>query len=52
VASNARPAGRARNRRIEILLTPAFDPMPSKVAVPEPAPVKEKVAAKPKHRRR
>jgi len=52
VASNARPAGRARNRRIEILLTPAFDPMPSKVAVPEPVPVKEKVAAKPKRRRR
>jgi chemotaxis protein MotB len=52
VASNARPTGRARNRRIEILLTPAFDPTPSKVAVPEPVPVKEKVAAKPKHRRR
>jgi chemotaxis protein MotB len=29
VASNAKPAGRARNRRIEILLTPAFEPMPA-----------------------
>jgi chemotaxis protein MotB len=52
VASNARPAGRARNRRIEILLTPAFDPMPSKVALPEPEPAKEKSASKPKYRRR
>ncbi len=33
LASNATPAGRARNRRIEILLTPALDPAPSKSAV-------------------
>ena len=33
LASNATPAGRARNRRIEILLTPALDPAPLKMAV-------------------
>lgn len=33
LASNATAAGRARNRRIEILLTPALDPAPSRTAV-------------------
>jgi chemotaxis protein MotB len=53
VASNATAGGRARNRRIEILLTPAFEPEPSQgvaaeveeaapagVAVKAPAPAK------------
>jgi chemotaxis protein MotB len=31
LATNANPAGRARNRRIEILLTPALDAKPSNV---------------------
>jgi len=33
VASNATPRGRARNRRIEILLAPALDPTPANVEV-------------------
>jgi chemotaxis protein MotB len=47
LASNATPAGRARNRRIEILLTPALDPAPSRIAVAkvEPANRSEKPAA-------
>jgi chemotaxis protein MotB len=46
VASNATPAGRARNRRIEILLAPEIDPVPSKAELAatakpaRPAPVK------------
>jgi chemotaxis protein MotB len=38
LVSNATTAGRARNRRIEILLTPALDPAPSKIAVAKAAP--------------
>ena len=38
LASNATPAGRARNRRIEILLTPALDPAPLKLAVAKAEP--------------
>lgn len=38
LASNATPAGRARNRRIEILLTPALDPAPTRIAVAKAAP--------------
>jgi chemotaxis protein MotB len=38
LASNATPAGRSRNRRIEILLTPALDPAPSEIAVAEAEP--------------
>ncbi len=37
IASNATPSGRARNRRIEILLTPALEPTPAKVAAPAKA---------------
>jgi chemotaxis protein MotB len=49
IASNATPGGRARNRRIELLLTPALDPTPSKLEVartepPKPAPAKGKAA--------
>ncbi|HZY02300.1 MAG TPA: OmpA family protein, partial [Anaeromyxobacteraceae bacterium] len=32
IATNATPSGRSRNRRIEILLTPALEPTPAKVA--------------------
>ncbi len=47
IASNATPAGRARNRRIEILLTPALDPTPSSraPATAEPARRREPVLA-------
>ncbi len=38
LASNATPAGRARNRRIEILLTPALDPAPLKIAAAKAEP--------------
>ena len=38
IASNATAAGRARNRRIEILLTPALDPAPSRIAVAKVGP--------------
>ncbi|HEX7625357.1 MAG TPA: OmpA family protein [Anaeromyxobacteraceae bacterium] len=38
LVSNATPAGRARNRRIEILLTPALDPAPSSTAVARAEP--------------
>ncbi len=41
VASNASPSGRARNRRIEILLTPALQPTPAQVAPPAAAPEKK-----------
>lgn len=34
IASNATPAGRARNRRIEILLTPSLQARPAEVARP------------------
>ncbi len=40
IASNATPAGRARNRRIEILLTPALDAAPAKLALAGAAPGK------------
>lgn len=39
IASNATPTGRAKNRRIEILLTPSLD---AKKAVLKPAPGKDK----------
>lgn len=48
VSTNANPAGRARNRRIEVLLTPLLDARPAAV---EPEPAKKPVArppAKPK----
>jgi len=50
IASNATPAGRARNRRIEILLTPALDVAPSRSApaMAEPARRHEPVLAKAK----
>jgi chemotaxis protein MotB len=38
LASNATPAGRARNRRIEILLTPSLDPAPTSPAVARAEP--------------
>jgi len=38
LASNATPAGRARNRRIEILLTPVLDPASLKFAVAKAEP--------------
>jgi chemotaxis protein MotB len=40
IASNATPSGRARNRRIEILLTPALEPTPARVAAPATTPAK------------
>lgn len=40
ISPNTTPRGRARNRRIEILLAPAFDPMPSNLESAKPAPVK------------
>ena len=40
LVSNATPAGRARNRRIEILLTPALDPAPSSIALAKAEPAK------------
>jgi chemotaxis protein MotB len=40
IASNKTPAGRARNRRIEILLTPLLDPKRIALSkLPKPAPV-------------
>jgi chemotaxis protein MotB len=48
VASNANPSGRARNRRIEILLTPALQPTPAKVAPPATAAPEKKPAAQAK----
>jgi chemotaxis protein MotB len=44
LASNATPAGRARNRRIEILLTPALAPAPSKIALTKAEPAKRSEA--------
>ena len=53
VASNSTPRGRARNRRIEILLAPALAPAPSHVelarseaATPPASAPKAKVAGK------
>lgn len=40
IASNSTPDGRARNRRIEILLTPSFEPMPSKLKLAKTVPTK------------
>jgi chemotaxis protein MotB len=40
VASNATPAGRARNRRIEILLAPEIDAVPSKAELAAVRPAK------------
>lgn len=49
IASNATPSGRARNRRIEILLTPALEPTPAKVPAPAKAgPAGDKKAAEKK----
>ncbi len=57
IGSNATPSGRARNRRIEILLTPALEPKPSKlemakVAPPKPEPAKAKPAPAVKGKKR
>jgi chemotaxis protein MotB len=38
ISTNANPSGRARNRRIEILLTPALQASPAKLAAATPAP--------------
>ncbi len=38
IASNSSPAGRAKNRRIEILLTPALDTKKAALALPKPGP--------------
>ncbi len=46
IASNSTPAGRARNRRIEILLTPALEPTASKVAPSAGATAPAKAAEK------
>ncbi len=51
VATNANPTGRARNRRIEILLTPLLDAKPTKElavakAAPAPAPARAAAPAK------
>ena len=40
ISSNATPSGRARNRRIEILLTPTLEPTPAKVAAEKEPPGK------------
>ncbi len=40
ISRNATPRGRARNRRIEILLAPAFDPTPATLDSAKPAPLK------------
>ena len=45
IASNATPAGRARNRRIEILLTPALDAAPLKTATARSEPATRGEAA-------
>jgi chemotaxis protein MotB len=50
VASNATPAGRARNRRIEILLAPEIDPVPAKAAPVEIARAKAAPAKRAKRR--
>jgi chemotaxis protein MotB len=47
IASNATASGRGRNRRIEILLTPALEPTPAKVAQPARAAAPDKKAAAP-----
>lgn len=44
IATNATPSGRSRNRRIEILLTPALEPTPAKVAAPAKAAPAAKAA--------
>ncbi|HEU4382690.1 MAG TPA: OmpA family protein [Anaeromyxobacteraceae bacterium] len=56
IATNATPGGRARNRRIEILLTPSLEPTPARIAAPakaapkaeekKPAAAAKKAAAK------
>jgi chemotaxis protein MotB len=49
IASNATPKGRAKNRRIEILLTPSLDAKKTALATPKPAAAATPVAAdKPK----
>jgi chemotaxis protein MotB len=49
IATNANPTGRARNRRIEILLTPSLDAKPADLATKGPvkptAPVKPPLKA-------
>lgn len=45
IASNATPGGRARNRRIEILLTPALEPTPARAAKPPAAKARTEKAA-------
>jgi chemotaxis protein MotB len=44
IATNSTPSGRARNRRIEILLTPSLDPTPSKLELAKAEPSKSAVA--------
>ncbi|HEY8210043.1 MAG TPA: OmpA family protein [Myxococcaceae bacterium] len=50
IATNANHEGRARNRRIEILLTPEVESKPAQVAAadPAPAPAKKKAPPAPK----
>jgi chemotaxis protein MotB len=47
ISSNANASGRARNRRIEILLTPSLEPTPAKVAADKAAVPAKTAAAKP-----
>lgn len=47
VASNATPRGRARNRRIEILLAPTLDPTPARLEVAHAAPARAAQRASP-----
>ncbi len=47
IGTNATPTGRARNRRIEILLTPALEPTPAAAAAKKvAAPAKKATASK------
>ncbi len=47
IATNANPTGRARNRRIEILLTPALDAKAAAMAEAAPAAARPAAVAKP-----
>jgi chemotaxis protein MotB len=48
ISSNATPVGRARNRRIEILLAPLTEPVPNKVVVAKATAPARAVSAKSK----
>ncbi len=50
IASNSKPSGRARNRRIEIVLTPTFEPRPAKVAAAAATPGSEAAQTPPGNR--